>query len=107
MANIVTFDADISFERPYLIKGLNIMIPTFAKSTDFGKNHGFPKTVAFRIRKNRGFLCETKDHLPRKVTPFLISYVFGSFKTDESILRVARLYLEIKACIPFGDEDLH
>ena len=30
---------DLSFiktKSPYLIKGLNLMIPTFAKSTDFG-----------------------------------------------------------------------
>ena len=70
------------FERPYLIKGLNLMIPTFAKSADFGKNGEFwnktadfekpriskkkknpwilLKSMVFRIHKNRGFLCETK-----------------------------------------------
>ena len=40
----------LSFERPYLIKGLNLTIPTFAEAADFGKtqtadfeNHGLPK----------------------------------------------------------------
>ena len=46
----------LSFEKLYLI---NLMIPTFAKSSDFGKNHGFwektnpqiSKTVDFRFQK--------------------------------------------------------
>ena len=28
-------------KRPYLMEGLNLMIPTFAKTADFGKNSGF------------------------------------------------------------------
>ena len=32
----------LSFERPYLIKGLNLMIPTFAENRSFWvKNHSF------------------------------------------------------------------
>ena len=40
----------LSFERPHLIKGLNLMIPTVAKSTDFHKNCGFPQKL--QILKN-------------------------------------------------------
>ena len=60
----------------------------FCQTTDFGKklqiskkknadfeNYGFgqkpciSKSTVFRICKNWRFLCERKDHLPRKVTP--------------------------------------
>ena len=34
-SNALSRFIDLLFERPYLIKGLKLMIPTFAKSTDF------------------------------------------------------------------------
>ena len=85
----------LSFERPYLIKRLNLMI---AKSVDFGKNCGFWSTVHFKkmqisqILKNHGFrkLQISKNHeihkswismqnerpsLPRRVTPIFYQIV--------------------------------
>ena len=73
----------LSFERSYLIKGLNLMIPNFAKSADFGKNRGlvkkqflteirgfWPKSAV--LEKIADFWGKTKDHLPRKLTPNLM-----------------------------------
>ena len=80
----------LSFERPYLIKGLNLMIAKSIKSADFNadfeiQNPQFwnQKSVVsklkicrfcwnlhFSLRFQQGNIYgQTKDHLPRKVTP--------------------------------------
>ena len=41
------------------------------------ENYDFFSTQNTQIRKNRVFLCETKDHLPRKITP-----IFGFLCRD-------------------------
>ena len=49
------------------------------------KNHKFRKTPTFRIRKNRGFLCETKDQLARKVAPiFLVCCSVGQLPVRQN-----------------------
>ena len=65
----------LSFEIPYFMEGLNLMIAKSTKSVVFGKNRGFQqKPEDFTDFKNcrfwktadlesRGFLCETKDQV--------------------------------------------
>ena len=90
----------LSFERPYLMEGLNLMIANLpnrkvcgfcadlrsesartTKSVDFQlKSADFVWFLCLKLENcslvlspERGF-CETKDHLPKKVTPiFLIA----------------------------------
>ena len=67
------------------ICGFHPKLPIFVKIRDFHEN---PQFLAFLSEISRGqhqigILCETKDHLPRKVTPFYfyIVYPMDSFKT--------------------------
>ena len=75
----------LSFERPYLMKGLNLMHPKYGENCGFrqkprfsSKNHGFrnPKTAAFKIQKLQNYknrsLRQMKDHLPKKVTSIFL-----------------------------------
>ena len=59
----------LSFERPYLIKGLNLMIAKSIKSVDFGlkkqilaQNHGFHKLQKPGMFKNHK-ICEIRKNL--------------------------------------------
>ena len=109
-----------SFERHYLMEGLNLMIVKSTKTTYFGetmqilmKITDFVKsaksvksaktgksTKTMKSTKNckireiwkiQGFLCEMKDHVPKKVTPVFCRIrrqaIFGSLalKANEPI----------------------
>ena len=82
----VTEVIGLSFKRPYLMKGLNLMITKSAKSVDFGNNHGFQhencrfrkttdfeKTADFknhRFKKNHE-ICTTTDFYVKRKAKFV------------------------------------
>ena len=61
----------LSFERPYLMKGLNLMIAKFTKSTDFGtKTTDFADFKKTQILKTTDFVDfeKTADFMDFKKT---------------------------------------